>query len=97
MRQKRGLLNRLLQHLDIPREALPFGFGLSMSGQQVLTVRGCKKILTYGEGEISLLLGKTVLTVKGNGLLCTVFSSGSVTVEGQIIALFFGGERCYAD
>lgn len=89
MRQKKQLLERFTQRLDIPRESLPFGFGLSLSGQNALTVRGCRKILTYGRNCIRLSLGKTVLAVGGTELICTVFEAGNVTVEGHILALTF--------
>lgn len=89
MRRKKGLFARLCERLDIPREALPGGFGLSLSGQSELTVRGCKKILSYGTDRICLALGKTVLCIEGEGLLCTVFEGGSVTVEGVICKLIF--------
>ena len=92
MRQKTGLFARLWQRLDLPREALPYGFGLSMSGQNELTVRGCRRILQYGDREICLSLGKAVLHIRGEGLVCTVFLENSVTVRGCIASLSFGGE-----
>ena len=91
MRQKKAFLGRLGQHLDIPREALPGGFGLALSGQQQLTVRGCKKILAYGPECICLSLGTVSLSVLGSDLLCTVFEAGNVTVEGEIACLRFEG------
>jgi sporulation protein YqfC len=92
MRQKRGLFSRFCERLDVPREALPFGFGLSMSGQNELTVRGCQRILQYGEREIRLSLGKTVMTILGEHLLFTVFSACSITVSGQISRISFEGK-----
>lgn len=89
MRRKRELIASFSQRLDIPREALPFGFGLSLSGQNALTVRGCTGILTYGEQCIRLSLGKVALSVLGEHLLCTVFEAGSVTVEGHIRTISF--------
>ena len=89
MRRKKGLFARLCERLDIPREALPGGFGLSMSGQNELTVRGCRRILSYGADRISLSLGRVTLLVEGEGLLCTVFEAGSVTVQGHICKVAF--------
>ena len=89
MRQKRELLAGLSKRLDIPREALPFGFGLTLSGQSTLTVQGCRSILTYGRDLVRLSLGKTVLSIGGDGLLCTAFEAGNITVEGQITTLCF--------
>ncbi len=89
--QKRGdFLTRFGSKLDIPREALPGSFGLTLAGQGELAVRGCKKILSYGERCISLRVGKTVLSIHGEGLLCTAFGSGCVTITGQVVSLVFG-------
>ena len=89
MRRKKGFLASFGERLDIPCEALPGGFGLSLSGQNELTVRGCRKILSYGAERICLSLGKTVLFIEGEGLLCTVFEAGSVTVQGWICKIVF--------
>ena len=89
MRQKKAFFARFSERLDIPREALPGGFGLSMSGQNELTARGCRKILSYGADRIVLCLGGVVLSVEGEGLLCTVFEAGNVTVQGLILRIGF--------
>lgn len=89
MRRKKEFFTRFGERLDIPREALPGGFGLSMSGQNELTVRGCRQILAYGANCIALSLGKVALLVEGQGLLCTVFEAGSVTVQGLICKVSF--------
>lgn len=90
MRKKQGLLAGLTARLDIPGEALPGGFGVELSGQRELTVRGCRRILHYGDEEIRLRVGKTVLCVCGKELLCTSFGNGGVTVRGWIVSLRFG-------
>ena len=92
MRRKKDFLARFGERLDIPREALPGGFGLSLSGQNELTVRGCRRILSYGPECIRLSLGKTVLSVRGKRLLCTQFEAGTVTVQGWICGIELEGE-----
>ena len=89
MRRGRELFARTLARLDIPREVLPGGFGLSMSGRGELTVRGCRRILAYAPDCIRLSMGKHTLTVQGESLLCTVFEAGCITIEGCISALVF--------
>lgn len=93
MRRKKEFFTRFGERLDIPREALPGGFGLSMSGQNELTVRGCRKILSYGADCISLSLGSITLSVEGEGLLCTVFEAGNVTVQGLVCKIAFEGRQ----
>ena len=92
MTEKRDFAARLARGLDIPRTALPRGFGLAMDGGEELTVRGCKRILAYGEAEIVLAVGVTMLTVRGRELYCSAFSGGAVTVTGQIKGLWLGDE-----
>ena len=58
-------------------------------GQRCATVYGCRKILFYSPCEIRLCMGRRVLSVLGERLLCTCFSAGSVTVEGQICGVFY--------
>lgn len=89
MLKKRDFLTRFAAKLDLPREALPGSFGLTLSGQSELTVRGCKKILAYESDVICLAVGKTSLVVGGRDLFCTAFGSGSVTVTGEILSLLF--------
>ena len=92
MTGKRDLAARLAARLDIPRELLPGGFALSMAGDSELTVRGCKRILSYMETEITLAVGATVLRVRGHALYCSAFSGGAVTLTGKITGLLFGGD-----
>jgi len=92
MPRSRDLLSNFSKRLDIPREALPGGFGLTLSGESELTVRGCKRILSYGSELICLRVGKTRLFVRGKGLFCTSFGAGCVTVSGRIMSLALGEE-----
>lgn len=89
MPKKGDLLARFGAKLDIPREALPGSFGLTLSGQHELVVRGCKKILSYGKDCITLALGKAVLEIRGEALFCTAFGARCVTVTGRIVLLSF--------
>ena len=81
MRKKKELLARIGERLDIPREALPGGFGLTLSGQNELTVRGCRRILHYGEDCIRLSLGKTVLRMVA---LSEPFYGVTIITEGMM-------------
>lgn len=90
MRRKKDLLTGAMRYLDIPREVLPGGFGITLSGQGSLTVRGCRRILQYGATCIRLSIGKKkALSVKGRDLICTVFDGEQATVEGLIESIAF--------
>ena len=82
MRKKHDFWARLGERLDIPREALPAGFGVTLSGRGELTVRGSRQILSYGEENIRLLLTGGVLSIKGEELL--VFASADVLMRCKV-------------
>ncbi len=89
MRRGRDFMEALCEKLDIPREALPHGFALALSGERELTLWGCRRILSYSAEEIVLSVGVRTLHVTGKGLLCAAFGAGAVTVTGEIHALAF--------
>ena len=87
MRKRGGMLGKLGEMVDIPPEVLPGGFLLTLSGKGELTLCGCRAILAYSAEEVCLSLGRLCLRVGGDGLLCTAFGAGSVTVAGHIRSL----------
>ena len=89
MRRGRDFIGAISEKLDIPRESLPGGFALALSGEREMTVWGCQRILAFDEGEIVLLVGKKVLRVLGKTLFCAAFGEGAVTVTGEIATLSF--------
>ena len=88
MRKRReDWITRLGRNLDLPCEAMPGGFGLTLSGTGQLTLRGCRRILAYTPECVRLSVGRRAVAVTGERVLCTVFEAGSVTVEGRIDAI----------
>ena len=92
---------------DLPKEGikarigkrfavLPLGAGrerATVEGKRRVTVYGCRKILVYSPREIRLQLAKEELGVVGEGLYCSSFSAGIVTVEGVIGGVLYGAWR----
>lgn len=60
-----------------------------LRGRRGATVYGCRKILLYTPSKITFRLCKEVLSVCGEGLYCTAFSSGTVSLEGKIGTVCF--------
>ena len=58
-----------------------------LHGAREVTVYGCRRILRYGTEEICLAMHRKILCVAGEGLICTSFSGGTITIEGEIGAL----------
>jgi sporulation protein YqfC len=55
-----------------------------LRGRRGVTVHGCRKILQYSPIEIRLELNRSAISIEGEGLYCTSFGTGSVTVEGNV-------------
>ena len=68
-----------------------------LHGQRAVTVYGCRKILSYSPWEIRLCVEKRELSVLGEGLLCTCFSSGSATVEGKIDGVLYQARKQWGE
>lgn len=55
-----------------------------LRGRRGVTAHGCRKILQYSPIEIRLELNRSAVSIEGEGLYCTSFGTGSVTVEGSV-------------
>lgn len=65
-----------------------------LRGEKSATVYGCRKILRYSKENVCLHLGKRRVRVEGEGLVCTTFSAGTVTVEGCIAGAHYCAASC---
>lgn len=93
MRKKPDFITRLGEKLDIPRAIFSGSFGCVVEGTRELTVRGCRKILSYDPAAILLAVGGgTRLLIEGEALLFRAFGAGSVTLSGEIRSLTFQKE-----
>lgn len=96
MSEKKDFLARFGARLDLPREALPGGFSLLLSGQGELCVRGRVRILSYKEDEVLLLVEKRRIRVLGKGLLCASFEKENMRIIGTVMGVNFETEGEYA-
>ena len=58
-----------------------------LCGEGELTAYGCRRIVLYTQPEIRLAMRRKTLCICGDRLICTSFSAGTVTVEGEIRAI----------
>lgn len=68
-----------------------FGDGpfIELRGRREISVQGCRCILVCTETEVLLRLRDANLHLEGNGLRCTTYFSGAVSVHGEITLLRF--------
>ncbi|PWM34844.1 MAG: hypothetical protein DBX65_06610 [Oscillospiraceae bacterium] len=92
--QRRRLPEWLAVRLDLPPDILRGGMRAELRGRNLLTVQGCRRILTYTPTCIRLQMKDTVLAVRGRRLGCTSYLAGAVGVDGLVESLSFedGGE-----
>ena len=67
---------------------MPF---IYLSGQDVLKILNYKKILQYNPNEISLLLNKKRLLIKGEGLNIDFFDEDEICSRGYIVSITYLG------
>ncbi len=92
MSEKKDFFARFGARLDLPREALPGGFSLLLSGQEELYARGRVRILSYKEDEIVLLIEKRRIRVVGRGLFCASFEKENMRIIGTVTGVIFESE-----
>lgn len=89
MNEKKDFLARLGARLDLPREALPGGFSLLLSGREELFVRGRARILSYRENEIVLLVENKKICVTGSCLFCVSLGKENLRIIGTVMGVNF--------
>ena len=92
MREKKDFLDRISAYLDLPAQALPGGFSVTLSGEGALCVQGCASICSYSETQVLLWLGRRYLLVEGKELFCAELSAGKLLINGTVTALFLKKE-----
>jgi len=65
-----------------------------LRGTRGVSVFGCQRILHYAPERICLCIGKHRLSVRGKELICTSFSAGCVSVEGEVRGILYCKDAC---
>jgi len=84
-----GLLGRIKARYA--EEGVPSRDTVVLCGQRSVVIYSCQKILFYSPLEIRLQVAKRSISVMGERLYCSSFSGGTVTVEGRIQSVSYGG------
>ena len=84
--RKHRLRDGVAALLGVPSDAVlsEDGFTAEVRGYGSVTVRGCRRILTYTPTEIRLLTRDGQVRVTGEGLLCFSYFHGAIGIEGCI-------------
>ena len=93
MRKKKKLRDVFCEGLDFP-----CGLGKDESNVEIIAkkcvlIRGCMGIIEYGESLMSLKIKEGRLDVKGEGLYCTAYMSGTVEISGKVGSVSYEEEK----
>ena len=87
--------DRIGKILGVPADAVGFsnGFMAELRGRSAISVRGCRRILSYSRERICLDTRDGTVTVLGEALFCVAYFSDAIGIEGRIDAVFFEDRR----
>ena len=83
---KQEIFNTAFNFSQLQSVSLPH---IEADGNRELLIEGCKGIIAYEEGRISLNTGKLVVTVIGGGIEIKAFSDIQTVISGDIISISF--------
>lgn len=92
--EKRGRLAALIRDsVSLPSDAFSGGFSVELCGRERLLLQGCRRIIKYSTEEMILRSKGFSVSIRGEGLTCTTYHGGSVTVEGRVDGIAFLNEE----
>lgn len=89
-REKQPLWERIGKHFEIDADMISGGERVEIRGRSRVEVGGVKKIRSYSETAVVLLLERGTLSVYGQRLECVFYRRGEAAVEGHIDSVSFG-------
>ena len=85
------LREKVCRALDITPDVFPKETLVEIRGRGAVTVRGGGAIRVYNDDIIKLAIRGGSLAIRGEGLCCSSYCRGSVTVEGRVSSVSFEG------
>jgi hypothetical protein len=76
--------------LTLPSDALEGSFSLEIRERRTVFVRGCRRIVKYSEDEMIIAVRGFEVRIRGQGLTCSTYHCGAVTVDGEILGVDIG-------
>ncbi len=90
-RKKQGGFVKFLEDKTaLPSDAFQRDTSIEIRERKRLLMRGCRKIIKYSPREMIMAARGFEVRIRGEGLICTAFNTGAVTVEGEIVGVDLG-------
>lgn len=91
MKKRRNQLSaRERRPLCLPDDIVGGGPFVELRGRREVSVQGCRRILCCEADLVRLALAVGTLEVRGQGLSCTTYFAGAVSIRGVIDGVAFG-------
>lgn len=88
-KDKRGFLEFLAVKAELPSDLLGGDLRIEIRGRNTLFMQGCRRILKYSPEEMIMSARGFDVIIDGERLICSTYHSGTVTVEGNVLAVRF--------
>ncbi len=87
---KASLWERVGKHFEIDADMISGGGRVEIRGRSRVDVGGVKKIRSYTDTQVVLVMERGSLSVCGKRLECVLYQRGEAAVEGCIESVCFG-------
>lgn len=91
--RKRRFTDFIFEKTGITSDEISGDVTLELRGRNYLLISGCKRIEKYSPTLMAMRVGKDLLTVGGEKLICSSYHGGTVSIEGIINFIGFEGEE----
>ena len=79
-----GIKDFIEEKTALPSDILEGEFSVEIRERRTLYMRGCRRITKYSPDEMIMAAKGFEVRIRGEGLICTSYNCGAVTVEGDI-------------
>lgn len=88
-RKREGFLNRTADIFDLPAEAVAGDSRITVTGNRRIVVENHRGLMEYGENEIGVNCGKSILKIKGEELEIRAMNSEELLITGILFGIDF--------
>lgn len=92
VKQRGRVVEYLIAKTRLPTDLLAGEFCIELRGRNTLFMQGCRRIVKYSPDEMILATKGGSVIISGEGLACSTYHDGTVTVDGYIKGILLDEE-----
>ena len=89
-RERESLAQKMSAMLDIPLEGISPGYCITVSGNEEVSVSGCRGVLAYTAEQIQLRTSKHNVYIRGSSLEVCSLIEDQIVIHGKIASVHLG-------